>query len=106
MRLQVQKITKYFKCKFIKNKPWIGSELLRKSKSSPSWIFKALVPVPEVVADVLVFVQGIRGGWANFSAPKQEFKDGNKEFENSERRRPAEAWVWYRSVNHIQFLGI
>ena len=66
MRLQVQKITKYFKCKFIKNEPLVGSGLLRRSKSSPSWIFEALGPVPKVVADVLVFAQGIRGGSANF----------------------------------------
>ena len=82
MRLQVQKITKYFKCKFIKNEPLVGSGLLRRSKSSPSWIFEALIPV---VADVLVFVQGIRGGSANFWASKQESKDGNKEFENPGR---------------------
>ena len=34
--------------------------LLRTSASSPSWIFEALVPIPKVIADVLVFVHGLR----------------------------------------------
>ena len=37
----------------------LHSELLRTSTSSPSWIFEALVPVPFIVEDVLVFVHGI-----------------------------------------------
>ena len=63
--------------------------------SSPSWIFEALVPVPKVVGDVLVYVQ------ANFWDTKQESQNGNKKFENSGRQgvlaedcgvpRPAEA---------------
>ena len=72
---------------------WAG--LLRTSTSSPSWIFEALVPIPKVIVDVLVFVHGLRGWWANFWDTKQESQDGNKEFGNlgrRGRRRPAEAW--------------
>ena len=32
-----------------------------KAYSSPSWISEALGPVPKVIADVLVFVHGLRG---------------------------------------------
>ena len=35
--------------------------LLRTSTSSQSWIFEPLVPVPKVVTDVLVNVDGLRG---------------------------------------------
>ena len=74
----------------------VGSGLLRTSASSPSWIFEALVPVPKVVADVLVFVHSHRGWWDNSWDTKQESLDGNKEFGNPGRRgrrRPAEACV-------------
>ena len=61
------------------------------STSSPSWIIGALVPYPKIIADVLVFINGLRGGWASFWDTKQESQDGNKEFGNPGRlgRRPA-----------------
>ena len=59
--------------------------LLRTSTSSTSWVFEAL-------ADVLVFIYGLRGRWASFWNTKQKTQDENKEFGNPGRGRPAEAW--------------
>ena len=40
--------------------------LVQDRKDHWTRIFEALVPVPKVVADVLVFVHGLRGWWATF----------------------------------------
>jgi len=57
-----------WKNQMVRNVRWTMSRsgLLRKSTSSPSRIFEALVLVPKVVANVLVIVHGIRGWWRNF----------------------------------------
>ena len=49
------------------------------------WIFESLVPVLIAIADVLVFVHGLRAWWANIWDKNKESQDGNKEFENSFR---------------------
>jgi len=62
------------------------------SPSSSSWIFKALVPAREVVADDLAFVHGIVVGDQTFGIQRSLLE--NKEFGNlgrQGRRRPAEA---------------
>ena len=48
-------------------------------------MIEALVPVLKVVADVLVFVHGLRSCRANKDV-KQESQNGNKEFKNPGRR--------------------
>ena len=77
--------------------------LLGTSTFSPSWTIETLVPILKVVADVKVFVHGLRGWWANFWDAKQQSQDVNEEFENPGRRGrryPAEACskiriAWY-----------
>ena len=75
-----------------------SSGLLRTSTSSPSWIFEALVPVPKVVADVLVFVHStswlmnkLLGYKSGISGRKQGIWQSRNRERNRERRRPAEA---------------
>ena len=75
------------------SRDWSG--LPRSSTSSPSSIFEALFPAPNVVTDVLVLIHGRRGWWAEIWDTMDESQGRNKDFENPGwrgRRRPAEAW--------------
>ena len=54
--------------------------------STPSCIFEVLVPVRQVVSDVLVVDHGLRCCWASFWDTKQESQDGNMEFRYPGRR--------------------
>jgi len=67
--------------------------------SSPSWIFESLIPVLINVADLLVFVHGLRDWWANNWDRNQESLDKITEFRNlgrRGRRRPGE--VLYKLI--------
>ena len=75
------------------------AKLLRTSTYSPSWIFEAMVPVPKIFADILVFVHGqtseIHSRSLRTETRNLEIQDGE---DVDVLRRPSQ-WENYASID-------